>query len=802
MLTYDTGQVGSVGTLIGAALETAGQQFQSIFLDVMANGLGQSLGMLFYLLSCISAIFIVAIGGNYKFGLYLFLAPALFYQVTLVRIHSDGAMWKFGDYEPSWQEQSVTETVAGIASNRPSGLGSEAEMSEIQVSWVFSAWNKFSSEIIQTLIQAINALEGSGSDGRKLLSFANSTERYFEFYRLQITDPAIKRFIVLTTQTNCSDYFALMHDYFNPALTSVERQGMILTKIKERANDIAFGKGDEDKLFSWFKAAGVNENLSELYPDSTTSPFELVNGEWVLKNRAFTCHDTWVMTVNMLRIHGESLINELVTTNVPKGMTSTEVRKKLQAKFTQLNRGTEGDGIKTVIDDSGNEAAVVMLNELAVRLFVNELSSVNPDIAREGRSPRSVIGRRNRDQYDPDVGRRIRLISGKDAWQGKGDYYSGALALPYIQGLVLYFLAAGYPFFAFCLLVPGRHKGFLLWMSLWLWAKSWDLGFAMVMVIDTMLYAMMPHGPPITPSDAEFPEVAIKKMLEVDPTYSEQMYYNLLAACMISVPSIMGILIKKGGGEIVGAIQSGYDNFAGYSGHSMASYYGSMKAQDLKYEENITKVAAQEAAKMQVASDPEIASHYNAANNLNALASYIKGNDKMSYKKIESATISALKAAGHDGNQIMGRIAATVSGSTSNILGYTRSMTAAVLTEMANQHKNLANSKAKYTLGIAPWREGTKELNHRLASDAVALGYYSHDFMSDPPFKEYANYVAHRNFLNLAKVADSYAMLINPLAVGKSYYDITSEGAGLVSDKVTNAESGKATTPGQKRAAQ
>lgn len=72
-----------------------------------------------------------------------------------------------------------------------------------------------------------------------------------------------------------------------------------------------------------------------------------------------------------------------------------------------------------------------------------------------------------------------------------GELYSWALMVPYIQGILLYFLAAAYPFACVMIVFPGFHKTIFTWMSFWAWVKLWDVGFAFVGSLDRSLWAMI-----------------------------------------------------------------------------------------------------------------------------------------------------------------------------------------------------------------------------------------------------------------------------------------------------------------------
>jgi hypothetical protein len=72
-----------------------------------------------------------------------------------------------------------------------------------------------------------------------------------------------------------------------------------------------------------------------------------------------------------------------------------------------------------------------------------------------------------------------------------GEIYTWSNLVPYIQGILLYVLAMAYPLACLLIVVPGWHKTLFTWMSFWAWAKLWDVGFAVVMVIERSIWAML-----------------------------------------------------------------------------------------------------------------------------------------------------------------------------------------------------------------------------------------------------------------------------------------------------------------------
>ena len=78
-----------------------------------------------------------------------------------------------------------------------------------------------------------------------------------------------------------------------------------------------------------------------------------------------------------------------------------------------------------------------------------------------------------------------------------GELYTWARMIPYLQGVLLYFLAIAYPFACVMMVVPGWHKTLFTWASFYAWAKLWDLGFAIVTAIERSIWATIGNSPDV-----------------------------------------------------------------------------------------------------------------------------------------------------------------------------------------------------------------------------------------------------------------------------------------------------------------
>lgn len=75
-----------------------------------------------------------------------------------------------------------------------------------------------------------------------------------------------------------------------------------------------------------------------------------------------------------------------------------------------------------------------------------------------------------------------------------GEMYTWTKLMPYIQGVLLYFLSAAYPFACMLMVVPGWHKTLFTWIGFFAWAKSWDIGFAMIGQLEKSIWAMLSNS--------------------------------------------------------------------------------------------------------------------------------------------------------------------------------------------------------------------------------------------------------------------------------------------------------------------
>ncbi len=99
-----------------------------------------------------------------------------------------------------------------------------------------------------------------------------------------------------------------------------------------------------------------------------------------------------------------------------------------------------------------------------------------------------------------------------------GEVYSWARMVPYMQGVMLYLLAMGYPFACLMMVMPGWHKTLFTWMSFWVWVKLWDAGFAVVSVLERSIWAMLGNSTKLNYSSPLVYQMKNWSASKIDPT--------------------------------------------------------------------------------------------------------------------------------------------------------------------------------------------------------------------------------------------------------------------------------------------
>ena len=329
-------------------------------------------------------------------------------------------------------------------------------------------------------------------------------------------------------------------------------------------------------IFDQMEQAGGSISLFD--DDSSSGNLEQREFQSVLESiraNRYSCEDIWQMVFIGLHVYAKGiLVDPLLSRAQTMGLDEQSLTNDLAALS-----GFERDEIDPELDDKFSRRESEGLNQarpriflyraIARRIFQNEMTqgrgSVAASLALIARRGQEVGTTINLEENELALVERFRVLSRE--WAERTTMMYTAASLPYIQGVMLYLLTITYPFFACLLLIPGLHGGYLLWFGLWFWIKLWDVGFALVTVVDNIFFTVMVgNSGEYNDFGVYQPELsgdlglAIGSLSAADPTFNLSTYYNIIGTVMDSIPMVTAYLVlgslRGGSGIIAEGIKS------------------------------------------------------------------------------------------------------------------------------------------------------------------------------------------------------------------------------------------------------
>lgn len=678
----DANLIGSVGTIQGAVLETIGHHLQSQMLDALSQGWAASLGGLIFVIAVIAGVLTIAIGGQYKWGLWFLFGPAIAFWILSMRVPSTGAEWRFGDRTFSGGDLvKLNRAKEGLLG------GDQGDQETAQVLRIFKYWDRFSSSVVQELVSLVR-LQQSNSD----VDVIAKTQRFLLLHKLEATDPRLKEFVAMAPLDKCHDYFYQAQLASGDGTTERGAQELesARTKLNQLSNQIRFDFKNYPRIGDWVRRFG--------YQDAYNTAFGVVASD------QFTCGQLWKFAVEVFRTESESLITTALTTKLPPGALPEDFTTKLANKFARPTAEREAKVKNTAAGGNAEQNFALLVNFVTARLLLKELAETDPNVLRATMFPTPQGALTPGDDPLADAMDSWYRLNRLEEYYNLGQFLQFALTLPYLQGMGLLFLAWTLPFFVLALVVPGRHLGFLLWFGLWFWLKSWDFGMAVVMLIDKILFALMPTGPAVTEQILQNPSEAFRAVLATDPSYSSATYYTLIATCILAIPVLTGLLIKKGGGDLINALTQASNQWSSQFGSAVTAFQGSMMAQ-------------REAGQAALDTHKAVSSHLLAEMTNNV----VLRNYAMS---IGAATANGSVLKLNDG-WIKKNGFGFLGSSGAKLLN---SATESVSKAGQAYFRDAASEQLQANIDMVAYRQSNSDSNMRRASRAVGYGYFTHDF--------------------------------------------------------------------------
>lgn len=498
----DTGggaYTGAVGSLIGATMQTAGIFAQAEILRNFKTYL-EHLAALCYLCSIIGALLSIGVFGNYSKAAYFLIGPPLFTYMITTTMNVNGAQQVFGERVVAGSIDDQTKFLKKFVQNLDTSGGAE-------VSRFFVLYDSLVTSVVQGTVSAIIDTKNN----QDLVDKAR--ERVFSWiYMAQPLDPGFKELLVFGLRGRCASVYShlleAMRYRINPQLRKVDRDNL------DETGQQLLDQYDQEK----------NEPLIEI----TGSIATLVNADSVdpliREKEKCSCDRVW----RMIRFVSERYAKHQMD---PK----TFIRSQPEDNYTDWRRA---------MDEVTRTAEIGVPAEQVIAAYVIK------NAMRNTAHSALTMGIFNRVPFNAerfsgiyDRAAEVHMFGG----QFKLEFF--ARGVPYIQGLLLYLLTMSFPFFAIFLVMPGRATTFIVWCSLWVWVKSWDIGFALVGVARKIFWTFLSASPSkfdlknVTNRsfqgsgfDWARPEAIFSIIADNDPLANQNTYYAIIAMLTCSVP--------------------------------------------------------------------------------------------------------------------------------------------------------------------------------------------------------------------------------------------------------------------------
>ena len=526
--------VGMAGQIVAAALETAGLYRQGQILNDF-SGFLTSFGAMMYTFYAIGALLSVAIFGNYRKALYLFVSPALFYFCLFTQTEVTKTVHQFGERRIAEEVTNDTERTIMREAGDPARLGASTK-----VATVFYLYDRMISSVVQQLVAYL-------VDTRNNVDLVRVAREDVlrRVLRQRGSDQHLLSLIGMTLLGPCAKQVALMKELGDTRLI-----GAISPSSAYQEAQIKRAQLENLKTTRLEIDQATRDYLSKLDTEITVPPTDIsANYE------PLTCDEIWIYTRKGCLDAAEKILRPTDEERAKyPNLDWDEIYRIVQQKLAP-------DADTGAVGPSGvNKAA-----EILAAFYLRNTIATTP----HGRMTDQMGSRVPTEQY-----RFTRAHGNYMAAEAEGEkmrmaYF--AASLPYIQGILLYVLTAAFPFFCLFLLIPSRVHSFFTWASLWLWVKSWDIGFAFVFFLRGVFWELMPHAADsryagrFNTVDWDQPMSVMNAAYVGDPTAHFSLYYNLVGMLTLAIPVVTAQLCMGASGmysALRGAIDGNANKFA------------------------------------------------------------------------------------------------------------------------------------------------------------------------------------------------------------------------------------------------
>lgn len=602
--------VASAGTFVAAVLEHQGYMFQALFLQTFKSFFRDA-GALIFLLAGAGAVASYALLGSYRAVRYLVICPVLFWFLVGTTTKSAGVVWRLGDDIPRGLNR--TSGIENAQSSRDkvikmmhTKMKSKGEIDIAYAFWLFvKPINDFVTEVNSKLLNRndiSNYMVASKAQGLEIISAA------------LVDDETLVGLIEEGLYGSCKEMMIAAQSVARTYVreNAVAEKTVILRSERERylaqylehlddkipIKDIAYyqmiknyiGRPGASKVFDNDPTA-FSENVSST--DTAKRPKEYIS-----------CQNAWKLTAE--RIWHIAATSSNRTLRVATGVASLkqasqvaceELTRKLFKSLKEsekacnfipayalsmfYNHMYSPDSLQRILERHWNKKHLFdprQINTWAslnykdyepylddyghVFLWPSKVGSPMTLLVPKGTQASKSVIDKTKAKVVP-VGEIIGLFGMEHVmWKTlrisetariRQQLFTWSMQLPYFQGIMLFLCAVAYPFLCLVVLLPGKAHHLLNLPLAWFWLKSWDIGMAVVVLVDKVLYNLLPNWN-ITGDLAtldgwiqgdSLPKV-ISQAHNFDPLGSVHLYYTMLAMLTLGIPAITAAMTIKG----------------------------------------------------------------------------------------------------------------------------------------------------------------------------------------------------------------------------------------------------------------
>jgi hypothetical protein len=490
----DSEVIGVVGHFISAVLQTLGVR-------VLADVVGDfrtvliSAAYLLIIWSLVGSVVNFTIYGKPKRALYYLVGPALFYFMLTTLVEVPGTGVQFGARRELDTDVMVQQTIA----NSVSEFG---DSDNVLVPLFYAKFDRLVSVTFQSLVAFL-----VDTRNRRDIMGAARDRVYGRLLRSRSSNRPFLKLISMSLMGSCARQFRLMHDLGENRLASSQ-----------------LGTKDFEEQIA--KRAELTSLQADVVPIEQEVRDFLVNHMSRTVSENPTCEEIWDHTRAAALTSAENVFkvsqdekDEYRLSDTEADALLEEVRAKLAPSGTAP--GDTQKGLEIF-------AAFYLRNTMLETKHATFASQLEGRQMWDHSTKSQVFG--SMSSFEAE-GSRIATI-----------YFAGII--PYLQGMLLFALSIIFPFFCILLVTPSHASSFFTWMALWVWVKSWDVGFAIVAIFRDILWESIPNSGDLrtyqnfTAVDWNDPASVFNVVYQSDPLANTYTYYGLVGLLTMAVPYV------------------------------------------------------------------------------------------------------------------------------------------------------------------------------------------------------------------------------------------------------------------------